>query len=111
MQHDADVNAHGMHVTPYPFPSSACVFCRVIPRFLRNDLTALHIATTKNRKDMVLLLLEHGADIGASNKCACLGVATDDDGNAYDVTHAHDTTLADGVALRCMLLPPRTETK
>ena len=39
------------------------------PCFIRNDLTALHIAVTKNRKNMVLLLLEKGADVDARNKC------------------------------------------
>ena len=64
MQHGADVNAHGMCVAFF-----ASILTCDVPCFLRNDLTALHIAVTKNRKNMVLLLLEKGADVGARNKC------------------------------------------
>jgi hypothetical protein len=42
----------------------------------RNRLTTLHISVSKNDKKMVLLLLEHRADVNATNKCGWRAAAS-----------------------------------
>jgi ankyrin repeat protein len=66
------------------------------PCLNRNNLTPLHVSVSKNDKKMVTLLLEHSADVNATNKC-------DQSAAAFDVVkNVHFYEFAGGVERRCM---------
>jgi ankyrin repeat protein len=69
-QHGANVNASGMCEAHIP-DVRHCVTTLSFdtPCLNRNDLTPLHVSVSKNDKKMVPLLLQHGANVNATNKC------------------------------------------
>ena len=96
-QHGANVNSSGKCVAHLP-DDRHCVamFTFNTPCLNRNNLTPLHVSVSKNNKNIVQLLLQHGADVNAINKCdqsfAAVGVEES----------VHIYAVSDGVERRCM---------
>jgi ankyrin repeat protein len=96
-QHGANVNANGQceaHIPDFRQCVTTITFDTLCLN--RNNLTPLHVSVSKNDKKMVPLLLEHGADVNATNKC-------DQSAAAFDIVkNVHIYEFTGGVERRCM---------